>query len=174
MFDRFFAYRSATLEFSFATKKTIHILNKTSLSLVDVLADAKYPTYEFDTESIVYDWKVHLMAAKPPGDNRALKVHVMRTSTDQPDELTLMVCGNTYPFRTECTNGNYYYDDEVVEKQPGAIWYDRYENVKMEEAVGTLNEVYAHSAMKIIFLINIDEMPEEFIEQIRTSTNLLL
>ena len=80
--------------------------------------------------------------------------------------------GNTYPLGKECTNGNYYTVKEVVEKQPGAIWYDQNRYVTMVETIGALNEAYAHSAMKIIFWFNIDEMPEEFIEQIYISTNM--
>ena len=85
-----------------------------------------------------------------------------------------MDSGSTYPFRKESTRGNYYKDDEIVEKQPGAIWYDQYENIKLAETVETLNEMYDHSAMKIIFLSNIDELPVEFIEEIRLSTNFLM
>ena len=80
------------------------------------------------------------MAAKPPGGSRALKVNVIQTDMDAEEEIALMICGNTYPFRNSSTTGNYYMNNEVVEKQSGAIWFDQFEHIKYHEAVAMLNE----------------------------------
>ena len=78
LFDRFFCHRINHPDFSAKQMKTIHILNTTAICLERFMQEARYPKYHMATPDTFINWKVHLMAAKPPGNSRVLKVNIFK------------------------------------------------------------------------------------------------
>ena len=172
MYDRFFHHRHSSPDFDGKPRKEIHILNTTSIPLADVVQfETKHASYKTAPPETFLAWKVDLMAAKPPGHNRPFKVNVIQTETDKEEELTLMICGNTYPFRKSTTTGNYYKNNEVVDRQSGAVWFDQLENIKCHLAVGMLNDNYLTSAMKICILCEQSQALTTFTTEATKSKN---
>ena len=61
----------------------------------------------------------------------------------------------------------------VVDRQSGAVWFDQLENIKCSAAVGKLNEIYCHSAMKIQILSKQSLALTEFTAEAKKNGNLL-
>ena len=174
LLDNFFSHKMASSEFTNQDSKTVHILNDTLVSLDKTSESFTYPKFSIVVGSSFDSCKLHLMAAKPPGNNRPLKVKILKQESDAKDEVTLMVSGNTYPFRTSTTQGNYYKDGQVVDKQTGALWHDQFQKIKVDEAIQMLNTTYACSAMHVTLACNTALLSDSFIAAIRDTKNLLL
>lgn len=146
MLDEFLAHRLTTPDFANKNAKTLLVTNKTGVDMTSIWAQASYPKYE----TTIGPSMLHVMAGKPPCENRPLKVIVVINDDNETPSLSLMVTGNTYPFRTSETIGHYYKDNQVLErKESGATWFDQWENFEIEEAITKLMSIYKGSAMKI-------------------------
>ena len=173
LMDLYVVDKMQTSEFQSVQKadRKIHIVNHTYIDMDDFMQNNKYGVYELSTAQVPAGLSFHILAAKPPGNRRALQLHLCQSEADGTDYVTMHITGNTYPFKCAQMTGQYY-DKEGIPCEkgtPNSKWWDTVSHVELgTNLVELINTMFHYSAMKVKVQSSLSGKFQTLIEEMYT------